>query len=79
LRKVTDDMKAMNRKDRAGIVTSGENKAHKSAPSAAKDEPPKLELVMGRKWVVTNQIGVKDLCIDECDASQTIYIFECKD
>ncbi|GKC75470.1 cyclase-associated protein 1-like protein, partial [Tanacetum coccineum] len=79
LRKVTDDMKAMNRKDRAGIVSSGENKAHKSAPSAAKDGPPKLELVMGRKWVVTNQIGVKDLCIDECDASQTIYIFGCKD
>ncbi|GKE09075.1 hypothetical protein Tco_1412626, partial [Tanacetum coccineum] len=44
LRKVTDDMKAMNRKNRAGIVSSGENKAHKSAPSAAKDGPPKLEL-----------------------------------
>nr|GEX35752.1 cyclase-associated protein 1-like [Tanacetum cinerariifolium] len=79
LRKVTDDMKLMNRKDRAGIVSSSENKAHKSAPSAAKDGPPKLELLMGRKWVITNQIGVKELCIDECDVSQAIYIFGCKD
>ncbi|GKB72442.1 cyclase-associated protein 1-like protein [Tanacetum coccineum] len=79
LRKVTDDMKSKNRKDRAGIVSSGEKEARKSAPSAAKVGPPKLELVMGRKWVVENQIGVKDLCIDECDAKQTVYIFGCKD
>nr|GEY48398.1 cyclase-associated protein 1-like [Tanacetum cinerariifolium] len=79
LRKVTDDMKLMNRKDRVGIVSSGENKAHKSVPSATKDGTPKLELLIGRKWVVTNQVGVKDLCIDECYASQTIYIFGCKD
>ena len=31
------------------------------------------------RWVVENQIGVKDLCIDECDARQTVYIFGCKD
>lgn len=49
LRKVTDDMKAKNRKDRAGIVSSGEKEARKSAASAAKAGPPKLELVMGRK------------------------------
>nr|GEX37560.1 cyclase-associated protein 1-like [Tanacetum cinerariifolium] len=48
LRKVTDDMKPMIHKDRAGIVSSGENKAHKSAPSAPKDRPPKLELLIGR-------------------------------
>nr|GEY91847.1 cyclase-associated protein 1-like [Tanacetum cinerariifolium] len=48
LRKVTDDMNLMNRKDKAGFVSSGENKAHTSAPSAAKDRPTKLELLMGR-------------------------------
>nr|GEU95088.1 hypothetical protein [Tanacetum cinerariifolium] len=50
LRKVTDDMNLINRKDREGIVSSGKNKAHTSAPSAAKDGPIKLELLMGRKY-----------------------------
>ncbi|XP_071698174.1 cyclase-associated protein 1-like [Rutidosis leptorrhynchoides] len=79
LKKVTDDMKTKNRTDRAGFVSSGEKEVRKSAPSAAKVGPPKLELVMGRKWVVENQIGVKDLSIDDCDPKQTVYIFGCKD
>ncbi|KAK1423877.1 hypothetical protein QVD17_19186 [Tagetes erecta] len=79
LKKVTNDMKTKNRTDRAGLVSSVEKETRKSVPSAAKVGPPKLELVMGRKWVVEYQIGVKDLCIDECDARQTIYIFGCKD
>ncbi|GJU17516.1 cyclase-associated protein 1-like protein [Tanacetum coccineum] len=58
LRKITDDMKAKNRKDRAGFVSSGEKEARKSALSAAKVGPPKLELVMGRKFLKsTCQIG----------------------
>ncbi|KAK1439847.1 hypothetical protein QVD17_05669 [Tagetes erecta] len=79
LKKVTDDMKTKNRTDRAGIVSSGEKEAPKSVPTAAKVGPPKFELVMGRKWVVENQIGVKDLSIDDCDPKQTVYIFGCKD
>ncbi|CAI9294692.1 unnamed protein product [Lactuca saligna] len=80
LRKVTDDMKTKNRKDRGGFVSSGEKEVHDNAPKAApKTGPPKLELVMGRKWVVENQIGVKDLSIDDCDPKQTVYIFGCKD
>ncbi|KAI3769777.1 hypothetical protein L6452_00890 [Arctium lappa] len=79
LRKVTDDMKTKNRTDRAGFVSTGEKQVRKSAPTAAKVGPPKLELVMGRKWVVENQIGVKDLVIDDCDPKQTVYIFGCKD
>ncbi|KAL8205244.1 hypothetical protein R6Q57_008795 [Mikania cordata] len=79
LKKVTDDMKTKNRTDRAGFVSSGEKEAHKSLPSAAKVGPPKFELVMGRKWVVENQIGAKDLSIDDCDPKQTVYIFGCKD
>lgn len=81
LKKVTDDMKTKNRTDRAGFVSTGDKEVQKSksASSAAKVGPPKLELVMGRKWVVENQIGVKDLSIDECDPRQTVYIFGCKD
>ncbi|KAL4555645.1 hypothetical protein LXL04_038270 [Taraxacum kok-saghyz] len=81
LRKVTDDMKSKNRTDRPGLVSaSADKEVHKSAPAAsAKVGPPKFELVMGRKWVVENQIGVKDLSIDECDAKQTVYVFGCKD
>nr|GEW36331.1 V-type proton ATPase subunit C-like [Tanacetum cinerariifolium] len=41
LKKITDDMKATNRKDRAGFVSSGEKKARKSALYAAKVGPTK--------------------------------------
>jgi len=34
-------------------------------------------LLFGR-WVVENQIGNKDLVINECDAKQSVYIFGCK-
>ncbi|KAK1402648.1 hypothetical protein POM88_002253 [Heracleum sosnowskyi] len=66
LRKVTDDMKTKNRPDRGGSVTTTET------------GPPKLELQMGQKWVVENQNGIKDLAIADCDAKQTVYIFNCK-
>ncbi|KAI3786326.1 hypothetical protein L1987_39925 [Smallanthus sonchifolius] len=79
LKKVTNDMKTKNRTDRAGLVSSGEKETRKSVPSVAKVGPPKLELAMGRKWVVEYQIGMKDLSIDECDPKQTVYIFGCKD
>ncbi|KAL1801847.1 hypothetical protein ACET3Z_030494 [Daucus carota] len=79
LRKVTDDMKTKNRADRAGSVTTTEKESRPKSFSSAKTGPPKLELQMGRKWVVENQTGVKDLAIDDCDAKQTVYIFNCKD
>lgn len=31
------------------------------------------------RWVVENQIGKKDLVIDECDSKQSVYVFGCKD
>lgn len=31
------------------------------------------------RWVVENQIGRKNLVIDDCDAKQSVYIFGCKD
>ncbi|KAF5778433.1 putative cyclase-associated protein CAP/septum formation inhibitor MinC [Helianthus annuus] len=79
LKKVTDDMKTKNRADRAGFVSASEKEVRTSVPSASKVGPPKLELQMGRKWVVENQIGKKDLLIDKCDSKQTVYIFGCKD
>ncbi|KAF6170070.1 hypothetical protein GIB67_010096, partial [Kingdonia uniflora] len=30
-------------------------------------------------WVVENQIGRKNLVIDDCDSKQFVYVFGCKD
>ncbi|XVF45268.1 hypothetical protein PTKIN_Ptkin02bG0191900 [Pterospermum kingtungense] len=79
LKKVTADMKTKNRTDRTGIVSAGEKETRSSSPSFSKAGPPKLELQMGRKWVVENQIGRKNLVIDDCDAKQSVYVFGCKD
>ncbi|KAF3773745.1 Cyclase-associated protein 1 [Nymphaea thermarum] len=80
LRKVTADMKTKNRSDKTGIVSGVEKEVSRpSAPAFSKAGPPKLELQMGRKWVVENQIGRKNLLIDDCDAKQSVYVFGCKD
>ncbi|PSS26049.1 Cyclase-associated protein [Actinidia chinensis var. chinensis] len=79
LRKVTDNMKTKNRSDRTGIVGANEKESHASSRSFSKAGPPKLELQVGRKWVVENQIGRKNLVIDDCDAKQSVYVFGCKD
>ncbi|XVE66962.1 hypothetical protein DITRI_Ditri08aG0121800 [Diplodiscus trichospermus] len=79
LKKVTADMKTKSRTDRTGIVSAGEKETRSRSSSSSKAGPPKLELQMGRKWVVENQIGEKKLVIDNCDAKQSVYIFGCKD
>jgi len=79
LRKVTDDMKTKNRTDRTGVVNAAEKESRSSSSSFSKAGPPKLELQMGRKWAVENQIGKKNLIIDECDSKQSVYVFGCKD
>ncbi|KAK6159473.1 hypothetical protein DH2020_006787 [Rehmannia glutinosa] len=78
LRKVTDDMKTKNRVDRSGVVTAAEKENRAGSPAFSKTGPPKLELQMGRKWVVENQIGRNNLVIDDCDAKQSVYIYGCK-
>ncbi|KAL4304051.1 hypothetical protein GQ457_10G021390 [Hibiscus cannabinus] len=78
LKKVTADMKTKNRTDRTGVVSASEKETHSSS-SFSKVGPPKLELQMGRKWAVENQIGRKNLVIDDCDAKQSVYIYGCKD
>ncbi|KAL6637009.1 hypothetical protein ACP70R_024581 [Stipagrostis hirtigluma subsp. patula] len=86
LRKVTDDMKTKNRADRSGVVSStaaapaaSPEKSSRSGSFSFKSGPPKLELQMGRKWVVENQIGKKNLAIDDCDSRQSVYVYGCKD
>ncbi|XP_022746922.1 cyclase-associated protein 1-like isoform X2 [Durio zibethinus] len=79
LKKVSTDMKTKNRTDRTGIVSAGEKETHSSSSSSSKARPPKLELQMGRKWVVEDQFGRKNLVIDDCDAKQSVYVFGCKD
>ncbi|KAL4180568.1 hypothetical protein AMTRI_Chr13g92730 [Amborella trichopoda] len=80
LRKVTDNMKSKNRADRTGIVgASGKETGRSGSPSFSKAGPPKLELQMGRKWAVENQIGKKNLVIDDCDSKQSVYVYGCKD
>ncbi|KAK4405261.1 Cyclase-associated protein 1 [Sesamum angolense] len=78
LRKVTADMKTKNRADRTSVVSLSEKESHASSPRVSKTGPPKMELEMGRKWVVENQIGRNDLSIADCDAKQSIYIFGCR-
>ncbi|XP_074588051.1 cyclase-associated protein 1-like [Curcuma longa] len=78
LRKVTDDMKTKNRADQTGVVAATEKGSRASSFSFRKEGPPKLELQMGRKWVVENQIGKKNLVIDDCDSKQTVYLYGCK-
>ncbi|KAJ0981909.1 hypothetical protein J5N97_010164 [Dioscorea zingiberensis] len=79
LKKVTDDMKTKNRTDRTGVVGVSEKESRTSSFAFSKAGPPKLELQMGRKWAVENQIGKKNLVIDDCDSRQSVYIFGCKD
>lgn len=81
LRKVTADMKTKNRLDGQGNATvgSGSIKPRSRGSAFSKEGPPKLELQMGRRWAVENQIGKKNLTIDECNSKQSVYIFGCKD
>ncbi|XP_062196366.1 cyclase-associated protein 1-like [Phragmites australis] len=79
LRKVTDGMKSKNRTDRSGVVTA-EGKETRSAPSFSSTKgPAKLELQMGRKWVVEHHIGNRSLIIEDCDTKQSVYVYGCKD
>ncbi|WJX51462.1 F-actin-capping protein subunit alpha [Trifolium repens] len=78
LRKVTDDMKTKNRTDRSGVVGGTVKESQASARAVSKVGPPKLELQMGRKWVVENQIEQKSLVIEDCDSKQSVYVYGCK-
>ncbi|KAF6163591.1 hypothetical protein GIB67_022156 [Kingdonia uniflora] len=61
LRKVTNDMKSKNRTDKTGIIAASGKETRTGSSSFSKTGPP-------RKWVVKNQIGRKNLVIDDCDS-----------
>nr|CAD1832857.1 unnamed protein product [Ananas comosus var. bracteatus] len=79
LKKVTDDMKTKNRTDRIGVVATTEKASRSGSFSFNRVGPPKLELQMGRKWAVENQISKKNLIIEDCDSKQSVYVYGCKD
>lgn len=83
LRKVTDDMKTKNRADRSGLVaTEPKPAAAAAAPraaAAAPKAPPRVELEQGRKWVVENLVGNREVVIDQTDVKQAVYIYNCTD
>ncbi|CAL9145659.1 unnamed protein product [Musa hybrid cultivar] len=68
-----------NRADRSSVVAVTEKGSRANSFSFRKEGPPKLELQMGRKWAVENQISKKNLVIDDCDSKQTVYAYGCKD
>jgi len=80
LKKVTDDMKAKNRKDRSGLVSGEVGSSKKAVVKGSKVNlgPPKFEL-QDKKWIVENQDGNKELVIDNADMRQTVYISKCRD
>ncbi|KAF6150016.1 hypothetical protein GIB67_002798 [Kingdonia uniflora] len=64
--------KSKNRTDKTGIVAASGKEIRTDPSSFSKTGPPKLELQMGRKWVVENQIGRNNLVIDDCDSKQVL-------
>jgi len=83
LKKVTNDMKSKNRKDKTSVVpaSASSGKSSSSSASKQKDEktrPPQFGLD-GSKWTVSYQIGNKSVAITDTEPRQTIYIYKCKD
>lgn len=82
LRKVTDDMKAKNRQDRTGVVAATAAPAagpRTAAGAQAPAGPARFELEQGRKWVVENQRGNRELVISDTTPKQAVYIYGCRD
>ncbi|EFN50763.1 hypothetical protein CHLNCDRAFT_142506 [Chlorella variabilis] len=82
LRKVTADMKTKNRADRAGAVPAAAAAAGAAAvavkpKAAAAAGPPRLECEQGRKWVVENQVGNREIVIEQMQPKQVVYIYNC--
>lgn len=87
LRKVTDDMKTKNRTERSGTVPAAPAAAAALAPATAAAPggrakggpvgPPRIECEQGRKWVIENQVGNREIVIDQTEPRQTVYIYNC--
>lgn len=82
LKKVTADMQThKNPNLRSGnVVPSSAQKAsiNGAAAKAAAAKPPKMALE-GKKWVVENHLGRRDLKIEGVEMNQVVYVYGCKD
>lgn len=83
LRKVTDDMKSKNRKERNSSeakVVSNEGKkstsSHFSAQAQTK-RPPRMECEQGRKWVIENFLDDHSILVSDTEPRQAVQIFNC--
>ncbi|KAK9819752.1 hypothetical protein WJX72_001921 [[Myrmecia] bisecta] len=82
LKKVTADMKAKNQAGRSGAVpstaaTAGKPAADGKSSRAGPRGPPRIELEQGRKWVVENQEGNRNIVISDTNPKQTVYVYNC--
>lgn len=84
LRKVTDEMKTKNRKEKS------ENTPLQSAPKHCggfarnstvqkSTRPPRLECEQGRKWVIENFVGDRDIVVSDTETRQSVQIINCSD
>jgi adenylyl cyclase-associated protein len=79
LKHVTKDMKTKNITDKPAAVVPAVTPARKPAAAAApKLGPPKFELD-GQKWKIENQVGNKNIVIENPEVRQTVYIYKCHD
>jgi len=80
LRAVTKDMKSKYQDKAAQPVVTSKASTGGSAPkkTSAPAKPPKFALE-GNKWVVENQVGNKEIVIDNPEPRQTVYIYKCDD
>jgi adenylyl cyclase-associated protein len=80
LKKVTADMKTKNRTDKTSVVPASTSKAKEttSHSKTTTTKPPKFSLE-GNKWTVENQIGNRNLVIENPEVKHTVYIYKCKD
>jgi adenylyl cyclase-associated protein len=78
LKKVTDDMKSKNQKDKSSVVPATQAKTTTTggAKAAAVKKPPKFALE-GNKWLVEHQSQNRELVISDTEAKQTVYIYKC--
>jgi len=80
LKHVTKDMKTKYQDKSAGPVSAspGAPAARKTPASAPKLGPPKFELD-GQKWKIENQVGNREIVIENPETRHTVYIYKCQD
>lgn len=78
LKHVTKDMKTKNMEKTAAPVPAAAPVRKPAAAAAPKLGPPKFELD-GQKWKIENQVGNKNIVIENPEVRQTVYIYKCHD